>query len=141
MVPREVTMVAHPMVSIKVPSLRVTMTVAPLRVIEPRVPVISQEDNIEDIIQMDMVESEKVQQKHHRHPTRITQLSQEMNQVEHTSTPSHNTRHQQWLMNLHEQMKDTPQLINTCIQENLVKQPQSMTHNEYLTQMSNEIID
>ena len=47
--------VAPPRVNITVKSLRVNMKVAPLRVIEPRVPVISQEDNIEDIRNMDMV--------------------------------------------------------------------------------------
>ena len=42
------------------------MTMAPPRVIEPRVPVKSQEDNIEDIRQMDMVESDKFKNQRYR---------------------------------------------------------------------------
>ena len=54
------TTVTPPRVPITVPSSRVPMTVAPPRDIEPRVPVISQEDNIEDIIKMDTVESKNI---------------------------------------------------------------------------------
>ena len=45
-------MVAPPRVPITVPLPRVPMTVAPTRVIEPRVLVILQAENIEDIRQM-----------------------------------------------------------------------------------------
>ena len=58
LVPIKVTTVALPRVPIIVPSPRVTMTVSPLRVIEPRVPVISQGENIEYIIQIYMGERE-----------------------------------------------------------------------------------
>ena len=51
------------------------MMLAPLRVIEPMVPIISQGGNIEDIIQIDIRESDKVQQQHHWYPNRITELS------------------------------------------------------------------
>ena len=57
MVPREVTTVEPLRVPIKVTPPRVPRTVAPPRVIEPRVPVISHEDNIEDTRKMDLVES------------------------------------------------------------------------------------
>ena len=65
LVPREVQTVAPPRVTITVPSMRVTMIVAPPRVIEHRVPVMSQEENIEDIINMYMVERDKLEQQHH----------------------------------------------------------------------------
>ena len=61
MVPIEVLMFVPSRVAITVPSLRVTMTVAPPSVVEPSVQVISQEDNIKDIIHMDILESDKVQ--------------------------------------------------------------------------------
>ena len=51
---------------------------------------------------MDMVESKKIEHQRHWYPTRITQLSQEMNKVEQTSMTPYNTRHQQWLMNVHQ---------------------------------------
>ena len=53
-------MVAPPRVTITVPSLRVPRTVAPPKVIESRVPMISQEENIENIRHMDVVESKKI---------------------------------------------------------------------------------
>ena len=59
--PKGVPRVAPTRVPVIVTSPRVHMTVAPPRVIEPRVPVISQEENIGGIIQIDMVESEKMQ--------------------------------------------------------------------------------
>ena len=61
MVPRELSTVAPLRVTITVPALRVSIKVSPPRVIETRVPVISQEENIGGIIQIDMVESEKMQ--------------------------------------------------------------------------------
>ena len=121
---REVPKVAPLRVPVIVPSPRVPMTVAPPRVIEPRDPVISHEENIEDIRQINMIESDKVQQKYHRYPTGITQLSQEINQAENKATPTHNTQHQQWLLDLHEKVKGTPNLINTCLQENMTNHPQ-----------------
>ena len=59
-------MVTSLKVSITVPSLRVTMAVAPSRVIEPRVPLISQEENVEYIGHMGEVESNNFQQQRHR---------------------------------------------------------------------------
>ena len=100
------------------------MTVAPPGVIENRVPVISKDENIEDIRHIYMLESDKVQQQIHRYPTRITQLSKEINQVEHTSMSLKNPWHQQWLMNVHEKVEYTLQLINMCIQENMTKNTQ-----------------
>ena len=44
-------------------------------------------------------------------------------------------------MNLHEQVKDTPQWINTRIQENMMRHYQSMAQHKYMTQMDNAIID
>ena len=64
-VPREVPMVELMMVPITVPSMRIPMTVEPPCLIEPRVPLISQYDYTEDIGYMDVVESNKFQQKHH----------------------------------------------------------------------------
>ena len=60
-VPREVLTVATTRMTSKVPSPMVPMAVAPPRVIEPRVPVIPQDDNIEEIRHMEMVKSEKMQ--------------------------------------------------------------------------------
>ena len=64
-----------------------------------------------------------------------------MNQVEHTETSSYNTQHQQWMMNIHKQVKYKLQLTNICLQENMTKHSQSMTQNEYMTEMVNSIID
>ena len=44
-------------------------------------------------------------------------------------------------MNVHKQVNDTPQLINTCLQKNMTKHSQSMTQHGYPTQMANVIID
>ena len=52
----------------------------------------------------------------------------------------HNIQHQKWLINVHKQVKDTQQLINTFIQENMTEHSQSTTQHKYLTQMVNEII-
>ena len=84
LVPRELPTVAPPRFLIIVTSPRVHRTVAPPRLIGTREPVLSQEENIEDIIQMDIVESKFFQQQRHWYPTRITQLYQDMNQVKHT---------------------------------------------------------
>ena len=59
-VPREVPTVAPLRVKISVPASKVPMTVAPPRLIGPRVSLISQEYIIEDIRQIDMVKSDKV---------------------------------------------------------------------------------
>ena len=68
------------------PPPRVPATVAPPRVMIPRVPMISQEDPIYDRRQRDTVENHDQKQLKHIYPTRITQLSQEINQVKSTAT-------------------------------------------------------
>ena len=85
-VPREVPTVAPQRMPFIVPSPRVPMMVVPPRVIEPRIPLISQEDKIKYIRKMEMAESNKVQQQCHQYPTIVTQMSQETNQAEHTPT-------------------------------------------------------
>ena len=46
-------------------------------------------------------------------------------------TTSHNTGHQKWLSNVHNQVNDTPNLIDT----------QPVTQNKYLTKIANSIIN
>ena len=79
-------MIAHLRVPITVPKMRVPATVAPPRLMTPMVPMISQEETIENIRQRDTVENNNPQQLKHRYPTRITQLSQDINQVDSTET-------------------------------------------------------
>ena len=73
-VTREGPMVATQRVPATALAQRLDITVAPLRVIEHRVSVISQGGNIEYIILIEMVENEKVQQQLHWYITIITQL-------------------------------------------------------------------
>ena len=82
LLPREVPMIATPRVPSAVSPPRVPATVSLTRVMIPRVQMISQEDTIEDSRQMDAVENNKQQQLRHRYPTKITQLYQEINQVD-----------------------------------------------------------
>ena len=111
--PREVPTIAPSIVPITVPPPRVPSTVAPPRAMSPRVSMIPQEDLIEDIRQRNTVENNKQQQLKHRYPTRKTKTSQDINQVDSTATTS--TRHQHWIMNMHEQVNDTQKFIENCI--------------------------
>ena len=97
-VPTEVPKIAPPVVSIKVFIPRVHMTLAPLRVITHRVSMISQEDNIEYIRQMIEVENNKRHHRRHLYLTIITQVSQEINQVNSTATTAN--KHKQCIMNV-----------------------------------------
>ena len=128
--PREVPTIPPPSIPITVP---------PLRVMTPRVPMISQEDTIEDIIQMDAVENNRKQQLKHRYPTIITQRYKKINQVDSTETTA--TRQQHWLMNVHEQVKATPQFIDNFLKENMIRHPRKMTQHNYFTKMAKVIID
>ena len=82
MVPREVPTIATPRVPITVTPPRVPVTVTTPRVMTPRVPMISQEDPVEDIRQRDTGKDNSQHQLKHIYPTRITQLYQEINQVD-----------------------------------------------------------
>ena len=104
----------------------------------PRAPIISQEDPVEDSRKRDTVEHKNQHQLKHRYPTRITQLSKDPNQVERSATTT--TRHQNWLMNIHEQVNDTPQVIDKCLKENASIPLITITQNDYITQMANTII-
>ena len=86
MLPREIPMIAHLTVPITLPTLRVPATVAPPRLMTHMVPMISQEETIEDIRQRDTVENNNPQQLKQRYPTRITQLYQDINQIDSTAT-------------------------------------------------------
>ena len=44
-------------------------------------------------------------------------------------------------MNLREQVKATPILIDNYIKENMIQNPRTMTQNDYLTKMANVVID
>ena len=116
--PTEVPMIAPLRVPITVLTMRLPETVSPSRVMIPRVQMISQEDTIEDSRQMDAVENNKQQQLRHRYPTKITQLYQEINQVESTATTE--TRHQHWLIDVHEQVKAASQFIDNCLKKNMI---------------------
>ena len=85
------------------------------------------------------MENNKQQKLKHRYPTRITQLSQEINKVKSTSKTA--TRHQQCLIYVHEQVKATPQLIDNCLKYNMIRHPRTMTQHDYITKMANAIID
>ena len=54
---------------------------------------------------------------------------------------SYSKRNQQLLNNLYKQVKDTLDLIDNFLQENLAEKFQPVTYQEYLTIMSNAIID
>ena len=101
--PREVQTIVPPRVTITVLPPRVPVIVTPLRVMTFRVPIISQKDPTEDRRQGEIFENKNQQRLKHRYTTRITQISQKINQVNITATSA--TRHQYWLMNMHEQVK------------------------------------
>ena len=56
-------------------------------------------------------------------------------------TAYYNTQHQKWLSNLHNQLKDTPNVKDICLQEILAINTQPVTHHDYLNKMANAIID
>ena len=114
-VPREVPKIEPPRVPITVPPLRVPATVTPPRVMTPRVPMITQEDPIEYSRQRDTVENNNQHQLKHRYPTRITKIYQDINHVGSAETTA--TRNQHWLMNIHEQVEVTPQVIDNCLKK------------------------
>ena len=107
--PREVPTISPPRVPFTVPPLRVPAKVTLPRVMTTRVPMITQEDTVEDTRKRERVEHNNQHQLKHRYPTRITQLYQDINQAERAATTA--TRHHHWLMNIHEQVKATPQVI------------------------------
>ena len=111
--PREVTTIYPTRVPVTVPPPEVLVTVTPPSVTKPRSPMITQEDPIEDRRQMDTVEHNSQNQLKHRYLTRITQLYQDTNHVDRAATTV--TRHQHWLMNIHKQVKATPQVIYSFI--------------------------
>ena len=127
----QVPTIAHTRVPVTVPPPRVPAEVTPPRVMSPRKLMITQEDPIGYIRRRDTVELTNKNLLKHRYHTRITQLSQEINQVE-RATPAV-TRHQQWMMNIHEQVKITPQVIDNCLNDNAFKIPQKITHQNYQT--------
>ena len=92
LVPREVQIISTTRVSVTVPPSRVPEIGTPLRVMISRSPMITQEDPIDESIQRYTVEHNNQHPLKHRYPTRITQMSQEINQVEGASKSS--TRHQ-----------------------------------------------
>ena len=139
MVPMKVTNIAPTRVKVTVPPQRVTSEVTSPRVMTQRKPMIIQEDPIEYSRQRDKVEHNNQHQLKHRYPTRTTELSQETNQVESAATAA--ARHQHLMMNIHEQVKTTPKLIDNYIKDNACKLPKTMTQYDYLTQISNAIID
>ena len=138
-VPREVSLIAPPRVPITVPPPKVPATVTPPRMMTHRIPIITKEDPSEDIRQRDTVENNNQHQLKHRYPTRITQLSQDINQVYIAATKA--TRHQHWIMNIHEQVNATPQIIDNCLKDNEIRHLKTMTQNDYLKKMSNAISD
>ena len=105
-VPREVPTIAPPRAPITIPPPGVTTKVTPQRVMTPRTPTVTQEDPIEYRKQRDTVENNNQHQLKQRYITRITQISQEINQVDSVETTS--TIHQHWIINIHEQVKATP---------------------------------
>ena len=44
-------------------------------------------------------------------------------------------------MNMREEVKATPKLIDNYIKENMIQNPRTMTQNDYITKMANMIID
>ena len=106
----------------KVPTIaptRVPVTVPPPKVMTTRTQIITQEDPIYYSRQRDTVENNNQHKVKHRYPTRITHLSQEINHVESAATAA--TRHQQWLMNINEQVNTTPKVIDNYLKENVCK--------------------
>ena len=101
--------------------------------------MISHEDPVEDSRQREIVEHNNQQQMKHIYPTRITLISQELNQVESAATTA--TIHQHRLMNIHEQVKSTSQVIDNCLKENLSRLLITITQHDYLTRTANAIIN
>ena len=138
-VPSKVTTIALTRVPVTVPPPRVPEEVTPPRVMIPRKPMITQEVPIEYNRQRYTVEHNNQHQLKHRYYTIITQLSQEINQVYIAAKAA--TRHQHFLINIYEQVKTTPQVIDNCLKENAFRLPKTMTQHDYLTNMSHAIID
>ena len=44
-------------------------------------------------------------------------------------------------MNIHEQVKATPKVIDNCLKDNETRLPTKIKHNNYPTNMANAIID
>ena len=137
--PREVPTIAPTRVPVTLTPPKVPETVTLPSVMPPRSPMITQDNPSEESRHMDAVKHKNKHPLKHRYPTRITQLSQEINQVESAAPAA--TRHKHWLMNIHEQVKSTPQVIKTFLKDNACELAKKMTQNEYLTQMANVIID
>ena len=70
--PREVPSIAPLTVPITVPSPRVSMTVASPREMAPRIPLISEDYNVEDTNHVEAVEHNKCQQQLHWYPNIIS---------------------------------------------------------------------
>ena len=126
-------------VTVTAPPPRVPVTVTPPRAMTHRPQMITQEYPVEDSRCRD---EDEINNKHplkHMYPIRITQMSQKINQVESAAPIA--TMHQHWMMIIHEQLHTTTQLIDNYLKVNACKLPQTMTHNDYITQVSNIIID
>ena len=54
---------------------------------------------------------------------------------------SYNTRHQKWLQNVHNKLKDTPNFMASYLHKKIARNAQLVTQNDYLTNIHNEIID
>ena len=108
-IPRIVPTIAPTRILVIVPPPRVPEEDTPWRVLKNRTPMVTEEDPVEDSRQRDTFEHNNHHQFKQRYPTRITQLSQEINQVESKATAA--TRHQEQLMNIHEPVNTTPQVI------------------------------
>ena len=115
--PREVTTIAPTRGPVTVPPPKVPATVTLPSVMPPRSPMITQDNPSEESRHMDAVKHKNQHPLKHKYPTSITQLSQEINQVE-SAAPSA-TRHKHWMMNIHEQMNTTTKLIDNYPKENL----------------------
>ena len=44
-------------------------------------------------------------------------------------------------MNVHEQVKAAPNLIDKCLQDNMIQYPRTITQHDYLAKMANATID
>ena len=139
MSPREVPTIVPMTVPVKVTPSRVPATAPPTMLMIPRSPIISHEDPIEDSSQRDTFEHNNKHERKHKYPARITQLSQELNQVESAETTS--TRHQNWLMNIHEQVKATPKVIDNYLKYNAIRILRKVTQHDHLSKIVNTIID
>ena len=111
--PREVPTIIPTRVPITVPPPRVEVEVTPPRVMTTRSPIITHEDPIENNRHRDTLKHNTQHPLKHRYPTRITQMSQYINQVD-SAAPA-GTRNQNWLMNIYEQVKNTPQVVDNFL--------------------------